>query len=169
MSIDTSNLAFPKPTKKAKKSSSFGKKAKPKKEKDVVVFDNEVESMIDFYELHRGEMISIDNYRLTKKLRELASQWIRDVMRSQKCDDVNDVLAAWQQTIIHASEKVHISHKVGSFMNMFWLIKNDSNYLDVLFGKYDKEFKKNGQTTKIGWGDKGDFNGVEGGPSGIIV
>jgi hypothetical protein len=170
--VDTSNFAFPKPTKKAKKSSfgNKGNKKKEKVEKEVIVFEAEVQLMIDFYEIHRGDMVSVENYRFTKKLQEQASQWIRDVMRTQKCDDVKDVLLAWNNTVLHAAEKSHSSHKVGSFMNMFWLIKNDYNYLEVMDGKYDREFTKiaKGRGT-VGWGDAKDFDGVASGPSGITI
>lgn len=167
--IDTTELKFPKPVKKSKKS-SFGKKPKLKKEKEVIVFVNEVQQMIDFYETHRGDMVSVENYRFTQKLQEQASLWIRDVMQTQKCDDVKDVLLAWQNTILHAAEKAHPSHKVGSFMNFWWIVKNDYNFLEIIEGKYDREFIK---TTKgrgiVGTGDPKDFEGVASGPSGTIV
>lgn len=164
MPIDTSSLAFPKPEKRSK-----SKKNKKTKEPDIILFEAQVEQMTEFYETHRSDMASIENYRYTKKLREQLSHWIRDVMISQKCDDVNDVMAAWEQTVIYAAEKVHPSHKVGSFINMFWLTKNDSNYLDVLEGKYDKEFRKPKPPTS-GWGDPKDFGGIQdSGPSGVNV
>jgi hypothetical protein len=159
---DCSGLMFPKPSKKSKKS-SFGKSKKEKKEKkeDVIVFEAEVDKLIDFYETHRGDMVSVENYRFTKKLKEQASRWILDVMRTQKCDRVEDVILAWQNTVLHAAEKAHPSHKVGSFMNMFWLLKNDSNYIDVMEGKYDRAFGKPAERRGTqAWGDPRDFAGV---------
>jgi hypothetical protein len=174
MPMDTSDFAFPKLTKKSKKVSNLNKGTKKKErvKEEVIVFSKEVDSMIDFYELHRGDMVSVENYRFTKKLKEQASKWIRDVMESQKCDDVQDVMSAWQQSVLHAAEKSHFSHKVGSFMNMFWLIKNDSNYLEVMDGKYDKEFRNNAKPREngsIGSGSPEDFRGVASGPSGIVI
>jgi hypothetical protein len=162
MAIDTSDFRFPKPCKERK-----NKRGSKSKKEEVNLYEKEVIAMIDFYEAHKNDMASVENFKHTKKMLSLASQWIKDVMVSQKCDDVQDVLSAWEQTVIHAAEQAHSSHKVGSFLNFWWLIKNDSNYLDVIEGKYDKEFRKPKST--VGWGNAGDFVGAEGGPSGIVV
>lgn len=173
MAIDTSDFKFPKPVKKTKgKGKGKGKKKKAEKPDFAGMFESEVTQMVDFYEAHRGDMVSIENYRHTSKLKAQAAKWILDVMRTQKVDDVAMVVAAWQQTIIHAAEKSHPSHKVGSFMNFWWIIKNDYNFLEILDGKYDKEFKNRNaaRSQGIGWGSPGDFDGIkDGGASGTVV